>query len=48
LSLFLYNEAIIDILNKKLQTPLHIACVGGFEEILQQLMTAGADINAVD
>ena len=33
-SLFLFNEAIIDIVNKKQQTPLHLSCIGGFEEIL--------------
>jgi protein-serine/threonine kinase len=47
-SLFLYHEAIIDSINKRKQTSLLLSCIGGFEEILQQLITAGADINAVD
>lgn len=32
-SFFLYHEAVIDCLNKNLQTPLMLACAKGFEEI---------------
>ncbi|CAD8045249.1 unnamed protein product [Paramecium primaurelia] len=46
--LLLYHEAQIDSLNSKLQTPLMIACSLGAEEITQQLITAGADINVQD
>ncbi|CAK91505.1 unnamed protein product (macronuclear) [Paramecium tetraurelia] len=46
--LLLYHEAQIDSLNSKLQTPLMIACSLGIEEITQQLITAGADINSQD
>ncbi|CAD8065274.1 unnamed protein product [Paramecium sonneborni] len=46
--LLLYHEAQIDSLNSKLQTPLMIACSLGVEEITQQLITAGADINSQD
>ncbi|KAM3140367.1 hypothetical protein pb186bvf_007527 [Paramecium bursaria] len=46
--LLLYHEAQIDSLNTKLKTPLLLACELGYEEICQQLITAGADINFQD
>ncbi|KAL4429689.1 hypothetical protein ABPG74_017098 [Tetrahymena malaccensis] len=47
-SQLLYHEATIDSESNIKQTPLIIASIGGYEDVLQLLMTAGADINFQD
>lgn len=46
--ILLFNEAIIDSVNRKHQTPLMLACMQGFEDIASMLITAGAEINFQD
>lgn len=47
-NILLKNDAIIDIQNNQSQTPLIIASQGGYPEIVQGLIQAGADINFQD